>query len=156
MTELMRRRRALMQNEKTERPVMNPAFDYTPGYMIAWDVGLPYLKKAEGFAATGFIDCGVTGSIQIFRPLSRKIVGSDQTLGNLLQYQEENGSYTDWWVQRLNGQTTTLALDNTRRYIRFGFDPETMADMYAFNPTTGQVYYAGINTPYYGKTNIND
>ena len=88
--------------------------------------------------------------------MSRKIVGSDQTLGNLLQYQEENGSYTDWWVQRLNGQTTTLALDNTRRYIRFGFDPETMADMYAFNPTTGQVYYAGINTPYYGKTNIND
>ncbi len=29
-----------MPNEKTERPVMNPAFDYTPGYMIAWDVGL--------------------------------------------------------------------------------------------------------------------
>ncbi len=31
-----------------------------------------------------------------------------------------------------------------------------MADMYAYNSTTGQVYFAGVNTPYYGKTNIND
>ena len=142
-----------MPNEKTERPVMNPAFDYTPGYMIAWDVGLPYLKEAEGYAATGFIDCGVTGSIQAFWPLSSK-PGASQ-IGNLLQYKEVNGVYTDWWNQKL-GQTATYALNESKRYIRFSFDPDTMADMYAYNSTTGQVYYAGVNTPYYGKTNIND
>lgn len=154
MNRLVPRRRAMMPNEKTERPVMNPAFDYTPGYMIAWDVGLPYLKEAEGYAATGFIDCGVTGSIQAFWPLSSK-PGASQ-IGNLLQYKEVNGVYTDWWNQRLSGQTAAYALSNDKRYIRFGFDPDTMADMYAYNSTTGQVYFAGVNTPYYGKTNIND
>jgi hypothetical protein len=151
---LMQRRRALMSNEKTERPVMNPAFDYTLGYIIDKGVGRPYLKEAEGYAATDFIDCGVTGSIQAFWPLSSKSEAS-QTLGTLLQYREVNGGYTDWWGQRLNGQTKTYDLSANTRYIRFGFDPDTMADMYAYNSTTGQVYYAGINTPYYGKTNIN-
>lgn len=32
---------------------------------------------------------------------------------------------------------------------------EKMSGAYAYNSTTGQVYYAGVNTPYYGKTNIN-
>ena len=156
MNSLVPRRRALMPNEKTELPVMNPAFDYTLGYIIDKDVGRPYLKEAEGYAATDFIDCGVTGSFKLFRPLSSKPDASGLA-SHLLQYKEVNGVYTDWWHNKITGGTTaTIALSANTRYIRFGFDPDTMADMYAYNSTTGQVYYAGVNTPYYGKTNIND
>lgn len=33
---------------------------------------------------------------------------------------------------------------------------EGIADSYCYNSSTGTVYYAGQNTPYYGKANIND
>lgn len=149
------RRRMMLGANNQNLPVMNPSFEYIDGYIIQRTIGKPYLQEKAGFAATDFIYVGNTGSVVIFKPLSAKIA-ANTVVGSLNIYRAVNDNFTDWWNNYLNGRETTYALSANKRYIRFGFDPDTMADMYAYNSTTGQVYYAGINTPYYGKTNIND
>jgi hypothetical protein len=136
-------------------PVMNPSFGYTDGYILNRMIGNPYLDEKPGFAASDFIYVGTSGSFVRFHPVSSKS-GATSVLGALLQYKAIGGEYTDWWNNKLDGSERTFALGQNKCYVRFGFDPDGMADMYAYNSATGQVYYAGKNTPYYGKTNIND
>lgn len=81
-------------------------------------------------------------------------------MGYLCAY-DANKRYLEWWNNWANGMERTLNLANygtarNAKYIRFGVYIDGLADSYCYNVTTGVVYYAGINTPYYGKTNIND
>ncbi len=148
---LMQRRRALMAAKK-ERPVMNPAFGYTDGYVLQRDgMSPPYLVSQAGCAVTDFIDGGTAGNAVTYFPSTTK------PIGNMLQYAttDDSALFTQWWGPA-SGATKTRAVSSNTRYIRFGFDPDTMADLYGYNDSTGDVYFAGINTPYYGKTNIND
>lgn len=68
----------------------------------------------------------------------------------------KSGSYRDYWswvaqvgmrrkvINPLsNGLAMTIILDN-------------IDDSYAYLGETGQIFFAGKNTPYYGYTNIND
>lgn len=143
--------------EHEELPVMNPALSYTEGYFITRGVSNPYMSAKEGFAATDFIYTGTSGSFFFYQPQTSKATGgSSYGLGHILQYKVIDGDYTDWWNNRLNGGTRSIALSSSKCYIRFGFDPDCMADMYGYNTSSGEVFFAGINTPYYGKTNIND
>lgn len=56
----------------------------------------------------------------------------------------------------MGGEERTVALGANTQFVRLNLSMEQMSGAYAYNSTTGQVYYAGVNTPYYGKTNIND
>ena len=151
-------RRAMMHHLSGGGPVMNPAFGYTEGYALNRGAGKPYLVERDGFAVTDFIYVGTTGTFYWYAPLTSKTTDNSSThaVGHLLQYKEIDGYYSDWWNNKLDGGFHSCGLSATKSYVRFAFDPDQMADMYAYNSSTGEVYYAGINTPYYGKTNIND
>ena len=156
MTELMERRRALMAAKSQALPILSPAIGYTENTMISRFGGPPYLKSQNGVAATDFIDAGTTGNFVYFNPPDTTIA-PDGIVGNLLQYSSDNVSsgYTDWWNCAMGGVEKSVGLDANNRFIRLNLSMEKMSGAYAYNSATGQVYYAGINTPYYGKTNIN-
>lgn len=152
------RRRNMMVRQGGGNPVMNPAFGYTEDYKLDRATSKPYLVAKSGFAVTDFIYAGTTGTFYWFAPLTTKPTEdlSSHKVGNVLQYKEIDGTYTDWWNSKLDGAPHSCGLSASKCYVRLTFDPDQMADMYAYNSSTGEVYYAGINTPYYGKTNIND
>ena len=158
MTALMRRRMMMEATSGSPLPIMNPAFDYIEGYYLDRLKPYPYLVAYDGFAVTDFIYVGTIGTFKWFGPLtSKRIVGSNKNMiGSILQFEVIDGNYTDYWNNKADGAFHSFGLTTSKCYVRFGFDPDTMSDLYAWNDTTGQVYFAGINTPYYGKTNIND
>lgn len=157
MTDLMNRRRALMATKSKDLPILNPAIGYTENTKIDRLVSPPYLTSQNGVAATDFIYVGTTGNFIYFNPLDTTIAPSG-TVGNLLQYSSDNvnSSFTEWWNCRMNGDERSVALASDKKFIRLNLSMEQMSGAYAYNSATGQVYYAGINTPYYGKNNIND
>lgn len=158
MTDLMNRRRALMVTKNKDLPILNPAIGYTENTKIDKQKSPPYLASQNGVVATDFIYAGTTGNFVYFNPLDRTIAPNG-IIGNLLQYDSDNvnSSYTDWWNCGMTGAgEKSVALASNKKFIRLNLSMEQMSGAYAYNSATGQVYYAGINTPYYGKTNIND
>lgn len=157
MTDLMNRRRVLMTAKSKDLPILNPAIGYTENTKIDKLVSPPYLTSQNGVAATDFIYAGTTGKFVYFNPSDTTIAPSG-VIGTLLQYDSDNvnSSYTDWWNCRMNREEKSIALGSNKKFIRLNLSMEQMSGAYAYNSATGQVYYAGINTPYYGKTNIND
>lgn len=45
---------------------------------------------------------------------------------------------------------------NEYNQIEFSVDTRYLADSYMYDYTTGLIFFAGSNTPYYGKENVND
>lgn len=154
---LMQRRRALMAAKSQTLPILNPSIGYTENTVISRIGGPPYLKSQNGVAATDFIYAGTMGNFVYFNPPDTTIAPYG-TIGGLLQYNSDNVSsgYTDWWNCRMSGDERSVALDANKQFIRLNLSMEQMSGAYAYNSTTGQVYYAGKDSPYYGKTNIND
>lgn len=146
-----------MAVKSKDLPILNPAIGYTENTAIDRFISPPYLASQNGVAATDFIYAGATGNFVYFNPLDTTIAPSG-TVGNLLQYDSDNvnSSFTNWWSCRMNGDERSISLGANTQFIRLNLSMEKMSDAYAYNSATGQVYYAGINTPYYGKTNIND
>ena len=158
MTELMQRRRALMAAKSQALPILNPAIGFTENTKLERDgTNPPYLVSQNGVAATDFIDAGTTGNFVYFNPIDATIAPSG-TIGSLLQYNSDNAEspFTNWWNCRMSGDERSIALDANKQFIRLNLSMEQMSGAYAYNSATGQVYYAGKNSPYYGKTNIND
>lgn len=158
MTELMERRRALMAAKSQALPILNPAIGYTENTRLdRTTVNPPYLVSQSGIAVTDFIYVGTTGNFVYFNPPDATIAPSG-TIGSLLQYNSDNAEspFTNWWNCRMGGDERSIALDANKQFIRLNLSMEQMSGAYAYNSTTGQVYYAGKDSPYYGKTNIND
>ena len=77
---------------------------------------------------------------------------------NALNYVNElTTSALNRWVQDIDGTMTEFKNTYTvTEYssIAFTVDTRYLDDAYMYDYTTGQVWFAGINTPYYGMTNI--
>lgn len=158
MTELMRRRRALMTARGGELPMFNPTVGITENTKLdRVDTNPPYLVSQNGVAVTDFIYAGTTGNFVYFNPTDATIAPS-RTIGSLLQYSSNDADspFTNWWNCRMSGDERSVALDANKQFIRLNLSMEKMSGAYAYNSATGQVYYAGKDSPYYGKTNIND
>ena len=158
MTELMRRRRALLAAKSQTLPILNPAIGFTENTKLdRAGTNPPYLVSQSGVATTDFIDAGTTGNFVYFNPPDTTIAPSG-ICGNLLQYSSNNAEspFKGWWNCRMGGEEKSVALDANKRFIRLNISMEKMSGAYAYNSATGQVYYAGKDSPYYGKTNIND
>lgn len=141
-----------------EFPMFDPTVGITENTKLERDgTNPPYLVSQSGVAATDFIDAGTTGYFVYFNPLDTMIAPSG-TIGSLLQYNSDNAEspFTNWWNCRMGGDERSISLDANKRFIRLNLSMEQMSGAYAYNSTTGQVYYAGKDSPYYGKTNIND
>lgn len=81
-------------------------------------------------------------------------IADGASLGFLCVYRASY-NYHDYYNETNNIQKT-IRMGNTIMYFRLTMTTNCEADSYAYNQTTGAVYFAGRNTPYYGKTNIND
>lgn len=66
------------------------------------------------------------------------------------------------WAQNASGtmtefsQSWTLSDSQTYSKIQFNVDMRYLDDAYMYDKTTGQVWFAGVNTPYYGMSNISE
>lgn len=70
----------------------------------------------------------------------------------------QQGNSLTRWAQAVSGTMTEYSqswdLSNSFSYIAFSVATDYLDDAYMYDGTTGQVWFAGINTPYYGMTNI--
>ena len=142
----------------TAKPITNPECVYTPHMVV--ERGTAYEWEPAGL--TEYLEVNPTDTIRLkmpYVPASDRYPSNSGNLGNICAY-NANKSYIEWWHNQV-GMERTLNLANygnarDAKYIRLGVYIDGLADSYCYNATTGVIYYAGINTPYYGKTNIND
>lgn len=66
--------------------------------------------------------------------------------------------HRDWWYNRSNDDPKRQIGWNTftLKEIRFSIPIKEIDDSFAYVEETGQIFFAGKNSPYYGYTNIND
>lgn len=156
MNELMLRRRAMMAAAKAA-PLSDPELIYTPDKILTTQ------------SATAGIDC-IGAGISDYLPLklndvikyknptvSQSMQTSPGRLGAVIVYTASKSS-CDWWNCKADGTegSFTATRFTGNGYYRINIIMDGIADSYAYNATTGKVYYAGKNTPYYRKANIND
>lgn len=91
------------------------------------------------------------------------IVNSDASLvvydadGTPVNYVNENTGNYNRWAQDASGEMTEYSQSWTiSQYskIAFSVDMRYLDDAYMYDKSTGKVFFAGINTPYYGMSNI--
>jgi len=108
----------------------------------------------QGVGITEYYPVRVNQKVVYFNPLT--VHSQNVFLGNVIIY-NSNKQFVDWWNCRADGIEASFTQGRPGGvYFRLNVVMDTEADVYCYNQTTGQVYYAGINTPYYGKQNIND
>lgn len=147
-----------MGAKSKDLPLFNPAISFAENTSLnRAGIDPPYLVPANGVAATDFINAGTSGNFVYFNPTDAAIAPNG-LCGNLLQFpsNEETAVFSGWWNCRMSGDERSIALASDKRYIRLTLSMEKMSGAYAYNSSTGQVYYAGKDSPYYGKTSIND
>lgn len=71
------------------------------------------------------------------------------------QYSNEDESFKDWYYDPGDGRLIGNATATLYR-IRFSILQAVLDDCYAYCTETGQIFYAGKNSIYYGYTNLND
>lgn len=86
------------------------------------------------------------------------IYDSTDTIVNHLD--EQSNTSPNRWAQLATGTLTefvsTLYTVGTYSQITFSVDTRYLDDAYMYDYVTGQVFFAGENTPYYGMTNISE
>lgn len=65
------------------------------------------------------------------------------------QFETSTGAYDYWYPSKPQ-------LPSGSKRIRFTLKMETLSSAYAYNKYSGQIYFAGPDTIYYGYININD
>lgn len=81
--------------------------------------------------------------------------------GNALSYVNEVQNTFNRWVQNVNStmfefsQSWTLS-DGQYTKIAFTVDSRYIDEAYMYDKTTGHIWFAGINTPYYGLSNVSE
>lgn len=68
----------------------------------------------------------------------------------------ENGVYKDYWTVRNGGNDPRGVINANSNGIGITVGTSNIDNAYAYLPSSGQILFAGKNTPYYGYTNIND
>lgn len=138
-----------------EMPLSNPELRYTPNeYIINSDGSISAYNGAgvtDYYPATG-------GDVVVYlNPVSSLPIVSNGQLGKICVY-DSSKTKIDYWNCRVNGNQGSFTVKSSagNGYIRINIDMDNIAGSYAYNATTGVIYYAGKDTPYYGKTNIND
>ena len=81
----------------------------------------------------------------------------DMSISRNTNYQYiDNQGHHDWYYSR-SDYTRNIGWANSQlSQIRFTIVTADIDDVYAYVENTGQIFFAGRNTPYYGYTNIND
>lgn len=156
MGDLLRRRELILLSGG-KPPLTNPECVFTPNKALILDTDE---TDWSGVGLTAYLPVAKNNTFKYYNPVPSPDVQTTDT-GLIGFIRVTNGAYTqtDWWNCRCDGSERSITCDTgegTSGYVRLNIIMDGLADSYAYNATTGMVYYAGINTPYYGKTNIND
>ena len=96
-----------------------------------------------------------SGNVMKSAPASLYILDANDTPINFVSM--ASTSSLNRWAQDAAGTMTEYSQSwNVSEYskIQFSVDIRYLDDAYMYDATTGQVWFAGVNTPYYGMTNI--
>lgn len=108
-----------------------------------------YLSRSGTGVTAGSAWC-YTEYYQLERNGSQQICDNNTDTNHTFQYQNNNeGTTWDFWY----GPKRYV---NAYNIIRFSIKTNNINDSYAYSSTSGQIFFAGKNTIYYGYTNIHD
>ena len=74
---------------------------------------------------------------------------------NMVLYRNNGSQRVDYWVL-YNAQSPRTCINVGTDSAVFTLETSKLPDCYAYIVDTGQILFAGKNSPYYGYTNIND
>ena len=103
---------------------------------------------AEGFCRTdlySYLPMQIKGTIAYYGTSSKIMV----------LYKNNGGARVDYWVLH-NEQSPRKCINVGTDSAVFTLETSKLPDCYAYIVDTGQILFAGKNSPYYGYTNIND
>ena len=84
-------------------------------------------------------------------PSSNRIVDNITNSNHTFQYRKSNGSGDYWYGPSRNIAGRPVKIRFSMTIAKLNAETE-----YAYSETTGQIFFAGKNTPYFGYKNIND
>lgn len=144
-----------MMGSAAALPDTNPELVYTPNKYLTKDSSVDG-EDMTGAGITDYLPVARNDVFVYYNPASA-LANQNGILGQIVVYNNNKAS-ADWWNCRANGTagSFTCLRFTGNGYVRLNVPMEGIKDCYAYNSTTGVIYYAGINTLYYGKTNIND
>ena len=133
----------------------NPKLVYTPNVLQKRgnEQANDYLSAKTGVGVTDYLPCSGSNVIKYFNPNTQ--YAEYGNLGHVLLFKTIGEAYYDWWNCGVSS-VKSFTVKAGSQYFRLNIVMDGEEDSYCYNETTGVVYYAGRNTPYYGKTNIND
>jgi hypothetical protein len=142
-------------------PVLNPDVMIKENTMLTRaNMGFPYERNLDGCYATDYIDTGLSGGKFLYYNPNDPTIHTETTngyCGHAIICKDKRSNYTDYWNCRMNGSASSFDCGTSyKRYVRLNLSMSKLSECYAYNTATGDIYYAGKDTPYYGKTNIND
>lgn len=113
--------------------VTNSDYCYTKKYLVPWTQGMVYKLLAANTISGLTTHCGTAAFVT------------------------ENETYSTTW-EITPGEEKTIPVNYTFEICKLSVSLITadIANSYLYNQTTGEVIFAGANTPYYNKRNIND
>ena len=148
MNWLMQRRRALMA-EKDQTPDTTPVIaEYNkqfktdgttttqPGYCVTKKYKVPWTK-------------GMTYRFESGKTTDTKVICA---------WTITEDHFSTGWTRSLSGSFTTINVSYTfaNCWLACTLAMDHIDNSYLYETTTGYIVYAGVNTPYFGKRNIND
>lgn len=130
-----------------------------------YDVGNTHaVREAENAAITVLYDLdAATTALSLSGVIVNDGIITSTSIGTLRVYKDGEsvtywGMYGRWAKEPADSYTeyskaTTVSEFNQ---ISFTVDSRYLDDSYMYDGVTGQVYFAGVNTPYYGMSNISE
>lgn len=124
-------------------------------YGVSWG-------RANGVKRTNLYNWCITERYEL-NPIYGRInvvgyIGADNTNITFQYYgiKDDDSSFEGWYY--FNGASSRAigSTNATLQEITFSIKTDIIDNAYAYIKETGQILFAGKNTPYYGYTNIND
>lgn len=75
--------------------------------------------------------------------------------GTMIVYKTGTTNILDYWVLK-NGQSPRNCVNPTSDGMAFTLSMDKLNECYCYIVETGQILFAGKNTPYYGRRNISE
>ena len=82
-------------------------------------------------------------------------VGADSS-SITFQYNYANGNSSRYYFNNVYPRKIPMSTSTSLASITFSIETDEIVNSYAYIVETGQILFAGKNTPYYGYTNVND
>ena len=138
--------------EDNTSPVVVDTSPVIMQYDVRWGAGNPQTKpllEARGYCIT------TQYSYPAMSAKGTMVCYGTRYYGIL--WKDNGTTYVDYWgFDAESSELTKNCLNIGSDTIAFSMNTSMLADSYAYIQETGQILFAGINSIYYGHTNVNE